>query len=141
MVSMLLAGALATETRMLLQWPAFVGLGALGALLVLRWRAQLSSPPSDLCLAAAALFAGYVVVRGLTSPVAYFAREDISLVAACLAVYLLTATHFSSPKMRAGTVWVLLLLGLGNLCVGLIHLIGGLDVPHLTFAQAEFRNR
>ena len=99
LATMLVAGLIATETRSLLQWPAFVGFGALGALLLIRWKAKLQSPPADLCLAAAVLFTGYIVIRGIMSPVAYYAREDISVILACLVVYLRTSTHSSKESV------------------------------------------
>ncbi|MDZ4289559.1 MAG: O-antigen ligase family protein [Prosthecobacter sp.] len=132
-LGLLVVGTLGTETRLLFFWPGAALLGVAGVLASLKWRLRVLFPPSDLCLLSVLLFAGYIAWRAVTSPVVAFAREDLMILAGCLVVYGLTSTAASHPKWRLGLMAVLLLLVLGNLAVGSIHLSGHWDfnlVPH-----------
>jgi O-antigen ligase len=121
---LLATGALGTETRLFLFWPgcALLGLAALAA--TLRWRWRMKTPPSDLCLASALLFAFYFVARQITSPVAAWSREDLFLLLACGVAYTLSATVLSHAKWRSGLVFALFVVLLGNLAVGFVHFSG-----------------
>lgn len=132
-LGLLLTGMLGTETRTLFFWPGAALLGVAGVLATLKWRLRVMFPPSDLCLLSVLLFTGYMAWRAVTSPVVMFAREDLIILAGCLVVYALTATAASLPKWRVGLLTVLLLLVVGNLAVGSIHLSGRWDfnlMPH-----------
>ena len=66
------------------QWPGFALLG-LAALILgitnLRNLSRKSDLFGGLCLLSGLALSGYILVRGLTSPVPYFAREDLALAA------------------------------------------------------------
>jgi O-antigen ligase len=121
---LLVSGVLGTETRTLFFWPGAALLGVAGLLAGLKWRLRVLFAPSDLCLTAVLLFAGYVAWRAATSPVVAYAREDLAILAGCMIVYVLTVTAASHPRWRIGLMSVLLLLVVGNLAVGSIHLSG-----------------
>ncbi len=124
LLGLLACGTLATETRLLFFWPAALLIGASAVVLILAGKWKLPAAPSDLCLLTALLFGGYLVVRGLSSPVIAYAREDWYLVLGCAVTYTLAATVFSSPRLRMAAVVVLLLLTAGNLAVGFVHFSG-----------------
>lgn len=121
---LLFTGALGTETRLFLFWPGCALFGLAAVVSVMRWRWRMKSAPSDLCLAAALLFAVYFVARQMASPVQEWWREDLFLLLACGAVYILSATILSHAKWRGGTVFALFVLLLGNLTVGFVHFSG-----------------
>src|SRR5580698_695826 len=62
---LLAVGVLGTETRLLFYWPGAVLLGLAATVATVRWRWRVASPPSEICLAAALLFAAYFAGRGL----------------------------------------------------------------------------
>lgn len=133
LLGLLIAGVLGTETRLLFFWPGAVFLGLAGLIATLRWRLRVLFPPSDLCLSAITLFTGYMATRAWMSPVAMYAREDLFLLAGAWVAYMLTVTAASHPRWRMGIISVLLLLVIGNLGVGFVHLSGRWDfhvVPH-----------
>lgn len=124
LLGLLAAGVLATETRLLFYWPAIMLFGLSAVLLVGSGRWPLRSAPSDVCLATALLFGGYVVWSTFTSPVIIYAREDLFLLLGCVVVYTLSATVFSDSRLRMVILWLLVLITLGNLVVGFIHFSG-----------------
>ncbi len=104
-------------TRLVFSLPAY-GLLALAGLLSLVDIRRPKLPANGWCLVASALFFGYILVRTLTSPVAYLAWDDRFMVLAALVVYLLTACLLTDPRRRLWVFWVLLVLALVNLFVG-----------------------
>lgn len=126
-LGLLAAGILGTETRLLLFWPGAVLLGLAGLLATLKWRLRVMFPPNDFCLLTVLLLGSYIAVRAALSPVAAFAREDIIILAGGMVMYLLTTTAASHPRWRMALMGVLLLLVLGNLAVGAVHLSGRWD--------------
>jgi len=122
--ALLAAGVLGTETRLLFFWPGAGLLGLAGLLAALRWRLRILFPPSDVCLGTVLLFAGYIAMRALMSPVAVYAREDLFMLAGCVVAYVLVVTAASHPRWRLALMGVLLVLVLGNLAVGYVHLSG-----------------
>ena len=77
-----------------------------------------SCSPGGWCLAASALFFGYILARALTSPVAYIAWDDEFMVIGCLMLYLLTACYFTDPRRRLWVLGILMALAAVNLAVG-----------------------
>lgn len=124
LLGLLLAGVLGTETRLLFFWPAAALLGMSGLVATLRWRLRVIFAPADLCLAVTALFTGYIAVRACFSPVAAYAREDLFILAGAWVTYMLTATAASHPRWRMSVLALLLVLVVGNLLVGFVHLSG-----------------
>ncbi len=121
---LLATGVLGTETRLFLFWPGCALFGLAAVVSMMRWRWRMKTAPSDLCLAAALLFAVYYVARQMTSPVVEWWREDLFLLLACGVVYTLSATILSHAKWRSGTVFALFVVLLGNLMVGFVHFSG-----------------
>ena len=127
------AGVLGTETRLLFLWPACILLGFAGLMAMIRGRMRLRFPPSDLCLISVLLACGYVAVRAVQSPVQVFAREDLFMMCTALVTYVLMVTMASHPQWKIAVLGALLLLGIGNLVVGMVHFSGRWDfsvVPH-----------
>jgi O-antigen ligase len=133
LLAFLISGILGTETRLLFFWPGAVLLGAAGTLAVLRWRLRVYFPPSDSCLAATLAFAIYIIGRALLSPVASYAREDAIILLACFVAYMMTITAASHRRWRMAWLVVLVVLVVGNLAMGSVHLSGNWGfhlVPH-----------
>ncbi|MES2598100.1 MAG: O-antigen ligase family protein [Verrucomicrobiota bacterium] len=133
LLALLITGVLGTETRLLFFWPGAILLGISGLFAALRWRLRILFPPSDVCLAATLAFSAYMIGRAALSPVSAYAREDAIILLGCLVTYILTVTAASHPRWRVAWLVVLLLLVIGNLAVGSIHLSGNWGfhvVPH-----------
>ncbi|GEP44881.1 O-antigen ligase family protein [Brevifollis gellanilyticus] len=133
LLALLVTGVLGTETRLLFFWPGAILLGIAGLFATLRWRLRILFPPSDVCLATTLAFAAYMIGRAVCSPVSAYAREDAIILLGCLVTYILTVTAASHPRWRMAWLAVLLLLVMGNLAVGSIHLSGNWGfhvVPH-----------
>ena len=130
---LLAAGVLGTETRLLFYWPGAI-LMALGAVAAtLKWRWRVASPPSEVCLGAALLFAVYFAGRAFSSPVVSWAREDLFILLGCGVAYLTTTIALSHPRWRQAVLIVLVLLVMGNIAIGCIHFSGQWTfhvVPH-----------
>lgn len=124
LLGLLTAGVLGTETRLLFFWPAAVLIGLSGLLAAVKWRLRAFFPPSDVCLLTVVLLGAYLAARALGSPVQYYAREDLFLLAAAFVVYLLMLTEASHPRWRLAILGTLLALVVANLAVGYIHLSG-----------------
>ena len=104
-------------TRLVFSLPAYGILAVAGVLSLVDLRKP-KLPANGLCLASSAIFFGYILVRSLTSPVAYIAWYDRFMVLAALVVYLLTACLLTDPRRRLWVLAVLLALALVNLFVG-----------------------
>lgn len=142
LLGLLATGVLGTETRLLFFWPGCALIGLAGVLTTLRWRIRMPYAPNDLCLAVVLLATAYGVGRALMSPVTYYAREDIILMAAMFVTYVLSATVVSHPKSRLGLLSVLLVLMAGNLAIGTLHFSGQWDfhvVPNFARSFGEGR--
>lgn len=142
LLGLLIAGVLGTETRLLFFWPGAAVLGLAGLVATLKWRLRVLFPPSDLCLGAVCLFTAYIAVRAGMSPVAAYAREDLFVLAAAWVAYILTVTAASHPRWRLAVFGVLLILVVGNLAVGFVHLSGNWQfhvVPHFIRTATEGR--
>ena len=123
-LALLITGVLGTETRLLFFWPGAALLGIGGLLATLKWRLRVLFPPSDVCLATVLLFSAYILGRAIVSPVAAYAREDVVILLGCLVTYVLTVTAASHPRWRITLIVCLLVLVVGNLAVGSVHLSG-----------------
>ncbi|MEJ7609021.1 MAG: O-antigen ligase family protein [Bryobacteraceae bacterium] len=64
---------------------------------------------------------GYLVMRGLASPIPYYARADIYSAGAALTIYLLTATAFSASGKRIALLVALLAFALCHVLVCLVQ--------------------
>ncbi len=89
--------------------PGYMVLGVAAVLAVFAIRRNTLRAGNGVIFSALSLGA-YVMARALLSPVAYQAQMDLFMVAAALAVYLLTAQYLTHPRLRSALVGVLLLL-------------------------------
>jgi O-antigen ligase len=124
LLSVLAAGVVATETRLLFYWPVCLLLGISAVLAVLQGGWPLRSAPADAAFASALALGGYLISRCLTSPVTEWAREDLYIVLGCGVVYVMAATALSQRRTRVLVLWVLVALTIGNLAVGFVHFSG-----------------
>ena len=76
---------------------------------------------SGFCLAVTLIFVGYLALRALFSPAAYFARPDLCCVLAALVVYGLTASVITSTMARLAVVLSLLVFGVLHVAVAVIQ--------------------
>ena len=121
--------------RLVYSFPAYAVVG-LAAVLSLRSFRSPSARPSAVCLCSTVLFAGYVLLRGWTSPHPFLARPDLFMAAACLAVYLLAALFVVSTPARTGVVYALLGIAVAHVGVGAMQFTGGDDFMLLGFKHA-----
>ncbi|TDU70784.1 O-antigen ligase [Prosthecobacter fusiformis] len=124
LLGLLFTGVLGTETRLLFFWPGAALLGLAGLLATLKWRLRVLFPPADVCLAVMLVFAVYIAARAYYSPVAAYAREDLFILAGAWVTYMLTVTAASHPRWRVAVFGLLMVLVVGNLVVGFVHLSG-----------------
>jgi len=124
LLALLISGMLGTETRLLFFWPGAILLGLAGMLAALRWRLRVFFPPSDVCLAVTLAFAAFMIGRAALSPVTAYAREDGIILLSCFVAYVLTVIAASHPRWRMAWLVVLLVLVVGNLAMGSVHLSG-----------------
>jgi O-antigen ligase len=123
-LALLTTGVLGTETRLLFFWPGAALLGIAGLLATLKCRLRVLFLPSDVCLASVLMFYAYILGRALLSPVSAYAREDVVILLSSLVTYVLTVTAASHPRWRIMLIVCLLVLVVGNLAVGSVHLSG-----------------
>jgi O-antigen ligase len=121
-------------TRLLFSLPAY-GLLAVGGLLVCLGLRCARSEPDRICLASAALFFGYIIVRGFMSPVVYLARVDVYSVLGGLLVYLFVADFLTESKRRTVLVSFLLLIGMVHVLIGAIQFRSGDNFMPIPFLQ------
>lgn len=121
-------------TRLLFSLPAYalIGVMSLAALPLLR-RAR--PAPDRLCLAATAIFFGYILGRAALSPVAYLARSDVYSVLGGLLVYGFTAWFMTAAKPRMLFLLFLLALGTAHVVVGVIQYRDGSNFMPISWLQ------
>ncbi len=103
--------------RLVYALPAFIVLGLAGlATLALRKSEQVA--PDRFCLIAALAFGGYVIARGLASPVTMLARPDVITTLAALVVYLASAIYLGGVQQRFTILAVLMSFAVLHLGVG-----------------------
>jgi O-antigen ligase len=136
----LLAGALVLiqiligGTRLIYSLPSYAILALIALLTVLVF----SNPkprPAQLCLISTAIFAGYILVRALASPVVYTARQDIYSVLGASIVYWFVALYCTAAKPRAWIIITLLGLALVHVLIGAIQFRDGNNFMLIQFLQ------
>ncbi len=136
-VTQLLVGG----TRLLYSLPAYC-LVAVGGLLVFLALCRAKPEPGQICLASAALFFGYIVVRALISPVVYLARVDAYSVLGGLLVYFFVACFFTESKQRTAFLLFLLIVGIAQVWVGTIQFRNGDNFMPIPFLhRADYGRR
>jgi O-antigen ligase len=127
---LLLIGGFATMqvliggTRMVYSLPTYAVLGVAGIVALLGLR-QRRPNPSTACLAVAAVFFAYILVRAWLSPVPYITRSDIYSVLGGLVVYYLTACVLVSARQRLAFVMFLLAVGVVHTLIGAVQFRDG----------------
>lgn len=107
-------------TRMVFSLPCYALLGGTGLLSLFSLR-RVKPTPSQLCLAFAAIFFGYILARAWLSPTPFIARSDIHSVLGGLVVYFFTACIFTSARLRMLLLAILLVLAVGHTAVGTLQ--------------------
>ena len=125
--------ALVGGTRLVFSLPIDGLLAAVGILSLLAARAKPAASRS--CLAASAIFFGYIVVRAGFSPVPSIARADIFSVLGGLVVYFFVATVFTSSRRRIYLLVFLVVVALGQVVIGAIQFRNGNNFMLIPFLQ------
>jgi O-antigen ligase len=110
---------------------ALVALAAILAAIAFR---RLKSRGDFFCLCTSGLFFGYILVRALTSPIAYAARPDLYCVLAALAVYGVTIL-LSNATFRLTIVISLLALAIVHVLIGVVQFTRGDNFMLIPFLQ------
>jgi len=121
-------------TRLLFSLPAYGLLGVVGLLGVFSLRSA-KVIPSQVCLASAAAFFGYVLLRALLSPAEYLARSDIYSVLGGLLVYCFVAFICTSPTRRMIVLLFLFVLALVHVFIGAMQFRDGNNFMPIWFLQ------
>ncbi len=121
-------------TRMVFSLPSYALVGVAGLFGALAWR-RVKPAPSPLCLAAAALFCGYILIRAWFSPVPYIARSDVYSVLGGLAVYFLVACVLTGARQRLVLVGLLLGFALAHVAVGAVQFRDGANFMPISWLQ------
>jgi O-antigen ligase len=114
--------------------PAYALLAVVGFLSVFLLRER-KPAPDQLCLVSSALFFGYILGRGLLSPVPYLARADIYSVLGGLLVYGFVACVFNDARRRLLVVAFLFVLAMVHVFVGAIQFRDGNNFMLISFLQ------
>jgi len=85
--------------RLVYALPAFM-LAGLAGLVTVALRGVEQVAPRRSCLVAALALGGYVIARGLASPVEMLARQDVFTAAAALVLYLVSVVHLGGAQAR-----------------------------------------
>lgn len=120
-------------TRLAFSLPAY-GLLALAAVLSL-FSARKAEIPTAGCLVGTLLFFAYVIIRQVTSPVEYLARNDLLLVIACLLVYLLVSFQLTASKYRAWLIAILLGMAAVHTGVAVLQFFTGREITFFNFIE------
>ena len=110
------------------------GLIALAAVLAAVAWPRLKSRGDLLCLCASGIFFGYILLRALTSPIAYAARPDLYCVVAALAVYGVTI-FLSNATPRLAIIVSLLVLSIAHVLIGIVQFTRGDNFMLIPFLQ------
>ncbi len=121
LVGLFLTGLAGTSAPMTFIWPAYGVLGLAGALSIGLLFQGISFRIPLLSCGSLLLFFGYLLARASTAPVAYFAREDASLVVCSFLVYGLCLVLLLTPQSRRRLVDLLALLVILNLAFALLQ--------------------
>ncbi|MEY2408411.1 MAG: hypothetical protein QOF48_1081 [Verrucomicrobiota bacterium] len=137
--------ALIGGTRLLFLLPSCAILAVMGVLSLFGWRQKIEAPHTA-CLAATGIFAGYLIVRSLLSPVEYLARTDLCLLFASLLVYLVTIVAVTGSRQRLLFVAALLFFAVAQATAGAwqhfrgerVGLFAGLEVEDYGLRASGF---
>ena len=110
------------------------GLIALAAVLAAVTFRRLKSRGDFFCLCASGVFFGYILLRSLTSPIAYAARPDLYCVLAAFAVYGVTIL-LSNATLRLTIIVSLLALAIVHVLIGIIQFTRGDNFMLIPFLQ------
>ncbi len=114
--------ALIGGTRLLFAYPSYLILGAAGVLSLCAFL-QARSRPNAFALGSMSLLAGYVALRAIYSPYAYYARSDLYMTGACVLVYLLTAFYLTESRERLRLLVLLMIIAVGQVSLALYQFL------------------
>lgn len=119
-------------SRLVFSLPAYALLALMGVLALFSLRAAKPNP-DKLCLASAAIFFGYIIVRAYLSPVDYMARQDLYSVLGGLLVYFSVASVLTGAKQRMIVLMILIVAATAHVVVGAIQFTEGNNYMPFSF--------
>jgi len=123
LAGIMLAGVLGTGTSMTFVWPVYLLVGVAGAATGSPLFSRTLFTVPRWCLATVFVAASWFLIRSAVSPVAYFGREDASLVVASFLSYAVVLVVFASGLRRRLLLWTLAGLVMMNLAFALAQRI------------------
>jgi O-antigen ligase/tetratricopeptide (TPR) repeat protein len=118
LVAFFIAQALIGGAKLVFAIPAYLVIAIASLASVFAFSRKKELGIKTLPLISTFLLAGYVIWRGLISPIPYLALPDLLMVGGALCVYLLVALYVPAPRAR---VW---LIG-GCFLIGFLHVVAG----------------
>jgi O-antigen ligase len=135
-IALLLIELLIGGTRLLFSLPS-CGILALVSFISLYSFRRSQIPANVYCLGATGLFAVYIVLRLIFSPVEYLARADLYILLGALMIYLFVALILTVPKYRFVFVMTLLVIALMHVTIGGIQYLRGEPFPLFDFIEKQ----
>ncbi|MDF1752305.1 MAG: O-antigen ligase family protein [Verrucomicrobiales bacterium] len=134
-------GILGTSASMTFVWPGYlvIGLSGIASVIAIFRRTKYIIP--SWCMIAAFGFAGYLLVRAMGSPVAYFAREDGALLITCFIAYAVFLSMLDDSRWRRGLFWCIVSLLVLNCGMAMVQLISGSETWLLSGYERTFPDR
>ncbi len=122
LIGFLVIGLVGAPTSMTFIWPAYMifGLAAILSIACLFNTTYFGIP--KWAFGSVFLLLAYVTIRATDSEVAYFSREDSSLLIVCFIAYSLFVTLFTEVKWRRALFWVITALAVVNVVYALLQL-------------------
>lgn len=141
LAGLITVGLLGTSTSLTFVWPGYlvIGLAGLTSIIALFRPNKFNIP--FWCIGAVFLVAGYLLLRAMNSPVAYFAREDGVLMVSCFVIYMVFLSLIDSARWRKGLFWTFVALLAFNVGLAAIQLFKGGDFWVLSGYQRTFEDR
>ncbi len=105
LIGLLIVGLTGASTSMSFVWPGYLLIGLAGVFsIVMLFRATYFRIPKW-CLGSVFIFLAYLLARSSDSPVAYFSREDSSLLIVCFLCYAIFIGLFTDARSRKFLFW------------------------------------
>jgi O-antigen ligase len=111
-------------TRPALAYPGYLSISLAGLFSLLLFRTKRYTPRWGILLWTS-LFFGYLLLRGVFSPLAFLATSNALLIVAALVTYTLSAIIFSSVQSRLLLFGGFLCLEAGHMWIGLTQFVSG----------------
>ena len=127
-------------TRPAYAYPGYLLVAGAGLLSVLAIGVKRRIPKWGVLLCTI-LFFGYLLVRGLLSPLRFLATSNVLLILVALVIYSLSAVFLTEVRTRLLLIGGFLLLEVGHLWVGLIQYISGRNWLPFDYLRPDYGSR